>query len=88
RPFYDNFADDIVKYFYNFFLQETRNPNNIVLVVEDSFEEDKRNCVYNELKDIYPSVENAGSVIVGIGIISLLEGSNRSSQFQLEGKCY
>ncbi len=76
RLFYDNFAVNTVKYFYNFFLQEIRNPNSIILVVEDSFKRDKCNYVYNMLKDIYPSIENADSIIVGIRIISLLEGSN------------
>ena len=76
RLFYDNFAVNTVKYFYNFFLQEIRNLNSIVFIVEDSFERDKRNYVYNTLKDIYLSIENANSVIVSIGIISLLKGSN------------
>ena len=56
--------------------------------MEDSFEKDKRDWVYDTLKDIYPSMENADSVIVGIGIISLLKGSNQSGQFQPKGKCY
>ena len=44
--------------------------------MEDDFEKDKRDWVYNALKNIYPSIENANSIIVGIRIISLLEGSN------------
>ena len=88
RPLYAKFAADTVKNFYNFFLREIRNPNSIVLVVEDSFEKDERDWVYDALKDIYPSMENADSVIVGVGIMSLPKGSNRSGQFQPEGKCY
>ena len=53
-----------------------RNLNRIVLVVKDSFKKDKRDYVYDTLKEIYPSMENADSVIVSIGIISLPEGSN------------
>ena len=44
--------------------------------MEDSFKKEERNYVYGALKDIYPSVENADSIIVGVRIISLPEGSN------------
>jgi len=44
--------------------------------------------VYNALKSIYPPIENAESIIVGITILSLLKGSNQSGQFQPESKYY
>jgi len=78
RPFYINFVEDTVNYYYNFLLRETRNPNSIILIVDNSFKGDERNYVYNTLKGIYPSMENAVSVIVGVGIMSLPEGSNQS----------
>ena len=81
RPSHADFAEDIVNYYYNFFIQEIQNPNSIILIVEDSFEKEERDYVYSALKDIYLSMENADSVIVSIGIISLPEGSNRSGQF-------
>ncbi|OCK99841.1 uncharacterized protein K441DRAFT_536057, partial [Cenococcum geophilum 1.58] len=81
RLFHAKFTEDIVNYYYNFFLQELRNPNSIILIVEDSFKKDERNYVYSALKDIYLSIENADSIIVGIRIISLPKGSNRSGQF-------
>ncbi|XTI90776.1 hypothetical protein V2W45_1190566, partial [Cenococcum geophilum] len=87
RPSYADFAKDTVNYYYNFFIREIQNPNSIVLIVEDSFKKEERDYVYGALKDIYPSVENADSIIVGIRIISLPEGSNQSGQFQPEGKC-
>jgi len=44
--------------------------------VEDSFEKNERDLVYDVFKDIYPSIENVGSVVVGVGIMSLSKGSN------------
>jgi len=37
RPSYADFAENTVNYYYNFLLQEIRNPNKVVLVVKDSF---------------------------------------------------
>ncbi|XTI82771.1 hypothetical protein V2W45_1226042, partial [Cenococcum geophilum] len=50
--------------------------NKIVLVIDDAFKNDKHEMVYDALKGIYPPIENAKSVIVGVAILSLLKGSN------------
>ncbi|XTI96186.1 hypothetical protein V2W45_1255000, partial [Cenococcum geophilum] len=55
--------------------------DKIVLVIDDAFKNDKYKIVYDALKGIYPPIKNAESVIIGVAILSLLKGSNRSGQF-------
>ena len=62
--------------FKNFFRQEIRNLNKIVLTVDDTFKNNKYKIVYDVLKGIYPPMENAESIIISVTILSLPEGSN------------
>ncbi|XTI83919.1 hypothetical protein V2W45_1225144, partial [Cenococcum geophilum] len=60
----------------------------IVLIIDDAFKNNKYKIVYDALKGIYPPIKNAKSIIISVAILSLLKGSNRSGQFQLESKYY
>ena len=88
RPHYAEFPGDTLTSFENLLGREIRNPDRIVLVIDDAFENDEHEMVYDALKSIYPPMENAKSVIVGVAILSLPKGSNRSGQFQPESKYY
>jgi len=74
--------------FKNLFGQEVQNPDKIILVINNAFKNNKHEIVYNTLKGIYPPIENTKSVIIGVMILSLPEGSNWRGQFQLESKYY
>ncbi|OCK99067.1 uncharacterized protein K441DRAFT_540233, partial [Cenococcum geophilum 1.58] len=81
RPHYAKFLGDTLISFKNLFRQEIKNPDRIVLIINNAFENDKHKIVYNALKSIYPPIENTKSIIISVAILSLPKGSNRSGQF-------
>ncbi|KAJ8132955.1 hypothetical protein O1611_g675 [Lasiodiplodia mahajangana] len=93
RPYYDKYPLDTLSSYRDSFRKAIRDPDSVVLVVEDSLDRNESEKVYDALARVYPPFEEQipdeglrkGKAVVSVAAFSLLPESSRHGQFQPEG---
>jgi hypothetical protein len=90
RPDHQKFPFDTVAGYRAEFAKAILGNDSVVIVAEDTPEEDEIDHVYHDLKEVYRSENrttgsNSSKIIVGVCSLNLLANSTRSGQFVPEG---
>ncbi|KAI1123612.1 hypothetical protein F5Y10DRAFT_280787 [Nemania abortiva] len=92
RPYYEKYPFDTLSSYRDSFRKAIRDPDSIVLVVEDALDQNESQQVYDALAKVYPPFEEQipdeglkkGKAVVSVAAFSLLPESSRHGQFQPE----
>ncbi|KAF2190761.1 hypothetical protein K469DRAFT_392320 [Zopfia rhizophila CBS 207.26] len=85
RPYYAAHPEDTIASYFAEYQAAIHDPASVVIVAEDSWNEDERASVYEALRRISsskPKMTSSGKVVVGVCSINLKPGSRRVGQFQ------
>jgi hypothetical protein len=90
RPDHQKFPFDTVASYRAEFAKAILGNDSVVIVAEDTPENDEIDHVYDELKEVYRSEShaatlNSSKIIIGVCSLNLLANSTRSGQFVPEG---
>jgi hypothetical protein len=85
RPYYDHFAQDTVSDYHDRYLAVMEDPDRVLLVVEDIYEDNEKLHVDSYLRILGDGLlERKEKVVVGVATMSL-QGGPRKNTFQPEG---
>ena len=93
RPHFNRYPRDTLASYRSLYRQAILDPDSIVLVIEDNYNKDEVKKVYDALSIVYPALEKqlppekleSGSVIVGLGSLSLKADRSRYGLSQPDG---
>ncbi|KAI0109471.1 hypothetical protein GGR51DRAFT_558161 [Nemania sp. FL0031] len=93
RPYYEKYPFDTLSSYRDSFRKAIQDPDSVVLVVEDSLDQNESQHVYDALAKAYPPFKEQipdeclkkRKAVVSVAAFSLLPGSSRHGQFQPQG---